>query len=196
MPCSFSKSTVPFGSASRRINSLTQNHRIYMTALIDGTNKINRAILIREHLKVCFEQEFLFLEEMLLLLNSGIEPLKSWNSLCLVGLHTGPVFSHPFLGISTSTYTKARVTQESWISSFLCVSAESSVLRPLLWCISAKAQIANRKNFDFVGHLEMKEVWCFTSQPSGRESQLLNQGELVGESRELEPELHIYSQHS
>lgn len=28
-----------------------------MIALTDGTNKINLAILIREYLKVCFEQE-------------------------------------------------------------------------------------------------------------------------------------------
>lgn len=31
-----------------------------MIALTAGTNKINLAILIREYLKICFEQEFLF----------------------------------------------------------------------------------------------------------------------------------------
>lgn len=31
-----------------------------MIALTAGTNKINLAILIREYLKVCFEQGFLF----------------------------------------------------------------------------------------------------------------------------------------
>ena len=31
-----------------------------MIALTAGTNKINLAILIREYLRICFEQEFLF----------------------------------------------------------------------------------------------------------------------------------------
>ena len=47
-----------------------------MIALTDGTNKINLAILIREYLKVCFEQE-IFSEEMFMFLESGSEPLKS-----------------------------------------------------------------------------------------------------------------------
>lgn len=82
-------------------------------------------VLIRRCLKVCFEQEFF--AEMFMLLKSGSEPLKSWNWLCWVGLQTGPGSSNaPFLGISTSTYTKARVILERWVYPTLA-GVQSSV---------------------------------------------------------------------
>lgn len=117
----------------------------YMIALTDGTNKINLAILIREYLKVCFELE-IFLEEMLMLLESGSEPLKSWKSLIVLSwiANRVKVSSHaPFPGICSWPIQK-QGSSCSWMS------IEFSVHRPSELCPHCGTlqqrhrQIANR----------------------------------------------------
>lgn len=89
-------------------------------------------------------------------LKSGNEPLKSWNSEyaksdCTLG--------HSFLScsvprISTLTYVKARIIWELGPIPLLdeCrVQCPQAIWTwPSLWCISAKALFANRKNCNFV----------------------------------------------
>ena len=112
-----------------------------MIALTDGTNKINLAILIREYLKVCFEQE-IFSEERFMFLESGSEPLKSWKSLIVLSwiANRVTVSSHaPFRGICSWPIQK----QGSFCS---WMSIEFSVHRPSeLWPHCGTFQQRHRK---------------------------------------------------
>lgn len=166
-----------------------------MIALADG--KTNLAILIIEYLKVCLR--FFFFTEMFMLLKSGIEPFRSWNSdyVKLDYKLGGSLFSCSLQGHFYADLYKcqghsgekclASVSHACWVQCLHAIWTS-----PSLWCSPAKAQIANRKNCDLAFHLEMKEVCCFTSQTYGRKSLRLNQGELVGKSKELQLEWYTF----
>jgi hypothetical protein len=92
------KSTFPFDSAP---GELTHWHKIiefYMIALADGTNKMNLAILIREHLKVCFEQ-------------------KCFQKKCLC-----------FWRVALSSWKGVNLIMSSWIANWATVSPSSCSL--------------------------------------------------------------------
>lgn len=74
------KSTVPFGSAPRRINSLTANHRV-LHDCINRWDKQNKPGDFNQRIFESLLWAENFWEEMFTLLESGSEPLKSWKSL-------------------------------------------------------------------------------------------------------------------
>lgn len=142
-----SASTDSFGSALKRINSLTQKSEFYMIALTDGTNKINLAILIREYLKVCLEQEFCK-KKCLCFWRVAVSPWKAkmlW--LHRVGLQTELQFPLmlPSQALRADLYTSKGHPGEVGLNPLLdecrvqCPQAIWTL--PSLWCISAKHRL-------------------------------------------------------
>lgn len=126
----------------------------YMIALTDGTNKINLAILIREYLKVCFEQE-IFSEETFMFLESGSEPLKSWKSPIVLSwiANRVTVSSHaPFLGICSWPI--------GWALSSVSTDHVNSALTVVHFSKDTD-RLQTGESCDFVYHLEIKRSTVF-----------------------------------
>lgn len=138
----------------------------YMTALTDGTNKINLALLIREYLKVCFEQK-IFEKKCLRFWRVAVSPWKAeslWS--CRAGWPAGPqlllvLLSQAFL--ADIHKSKGHLTL-GWVPSSVSTGHLNSALTVVHFSRDTD-RLQTGKNCDFVYHLEMKELGCFASRP-------------------------------
>lgn len=144
------KSTVPFGSAPRRINSLTANHRV-LHDCINRWDKQNKPGDFNQRIFESLLWAENFWEEMFTLLESGSEPLKSWKSLIMpswMASWATVTSCAPFPGISRR-HTQKQGSSHSWMST------EFSVHRPCELCPHCGAfqqrhrQTANREELWF-----------------------------------------------
>lgn len=171
-----------------------------MIALTDGTNKINLAILIREYLKVCLEQEFCK-KKCLCFWRVAVSPWKAkmlW--LYRVGLQTELQFPLmlPSQALRADLYTSKGHPGEVGLNPLLdecrvqCPQAIWTL--PSLWCISAKHRLQTGRTWFCVSPEDEKARQCFTSQPQDRESEPLNQGEVLSKSEKLQLEVRFLFQ--
>ena len=138
----------------------------YVTALTDGTNQINLAILIREYLKVCFEQKF-FEKKCLRFWRAAVSPWKAeslWS--CRAGWPAGPqlllmLLSQAFL---TDIHKSKGHLTLGWVLSSVSTGHLNSALTVVYFSRDTD-RLQTGKNCDSVYHLEMKELWCSASRP-------------------------------
>lgn len=178
---------------------MTQNHRIVHNC-INSWYKQNKPGNFNQTIWKSVLSRNFFLEGIFMLLKSGSEPLKSWNSdyaqldcklgqsfiSCSVPRH----FHTDVHKINDLTRALGPIPQldgtEFRVHTPFELDLHYDAFRQRSWLQTGRTVI--------LCHLKIKEVWCFTSQPLGREPLLLNQRELMGKSRELELEIHFLFQ--